>query len=262
MLHSYSRLNSFANCPRQYKYRYIDHLKVIPNQDATNALYLGNAIHTAFETGDMEAGINEYLSHYNVLTDEIINEEIKLRHWIPQVLEVLPPGDCEVEIKTNNFVGYIDRLVPLHTDANGVKHYEVWDYKYCNERSKTRYLDSPQLGLYKYYFELTHPNCVVDRLVYVFIPKVAIRQKHKAKPPETIIEFRQRLQEHMKVSNFIIVPVEYDSAIIPQFESACQSLEQVKNFPKNETRLCDFCDYKEYCQSNEKTDYMIIKKGE
>ena len=256
MLHSYSRLNTFANCPRQYKYRYIDHLKVLPNQDAINALYLGNAIHTALETGDVEAGIKEYLDHYYVITDEIINEEIKLRYLIPKVLELLPPAECEVEIKTNNFVGYIDRLVPTY-EENGVQHYAIWDYKYCNERSKERYLGSPQLGLYKYYFEMTHPNCVVDALKYVFIPKVAIRQKHKAKPPETIIEFRHRLKEHLEASKIEVVSIEYDSAIIPQFEGACQQLEQVKNFPKNHG-LCDWCDYKEYCQSNEQIDYNIL----
>ena len=28
-------------------------------------------------------------------------------------------------------------------------------------------------------------------------------------------------------------------------------------YEKNETKLCDWCDYKEYCQSNGKIDYMI-----
>jgi hypothetical protein len=35
-------------------------------------------------------------------------------------------------------------------------------------------------------------------------------------------------------------------------------LKTVKQFPKNETKLCDWCDYKEFCKSNNQVDWMII----
>lgn len=258
MAFSYSRINCFANCPRQYKYRYLDKFKTLPNQDANNALYLGNAIHKAFETGELEDAITEYKRNYYVLSDEHINEEIKLRELIPKVLELLPPAECEVEIKTEDFIGYIDRLVYLYTDSQGISHYEIWDYKYCNVKSKEKYLKSPQLSIYKYYFEQTHPNCVVDKLKYVFVPKIAIRQKFKAKPPETLTEFRNRLMEHLAASEIEIAEVEFSSVSITDFEQCCQLLTTVENFPKNETRLCDWCEYKEYCQSDGGVDYMIV----
>lgn len=254
MQFSYSRLGCFANCPYQYKLRYIDKLKTIPEQNADNALYLGVAIHEAFETGDVQAAIDSYRANFNQITDAHINEEIKLEYLIPKVLELLPEAECEVEIKTDNFIGYIDRLVYLYTDDNGVKHYEIWDYKYSNPKNQGNYLESEQLHLYKHYFEQTNPNCVVDALKYVFIPKVYIRQKKT----ETIQEFRIRLREHLEACEIKVVSVEFDNAMVTQFEQCCQWLEKVNVYPKSPSRLCDWCQYKEYCQSDGEVDYMII----
>ena len=254
MQFSYSRLGCFANCPYQYKLRYIDKLKTIPDQSADNALYLGVAIHEAFETGSVEAAIKSYRSNYNQLTDAHINEEIKLEILIPKVLALLPKAECEVEIKTKNFIGYIDRLVYLFTDEQGIKHYEIWDYKYSNPRSIDRYLKSGQLHLYKYYFEQTNPNCVVDALKYVFIPKVYIRQKKT----ETVIQFRQRLIKTLEDTEIKIESVDYDSEMVTHFEMCCQELKDVKDYPKNETKLCDWCQYRAYCQSDGEIDWMIL----
>lgn len=258
MRFSYSQLSCFANCPYQYKLRYIDKLKTIPEQNADNALHLGVAIHEAFETGNLEDAINTYRSNYNLITDAHINEEIKLEHLIGKVLEILPEAECEVEIKTDDFIGYIDRLVYLFTDEQGVKHYEIWDYKYCNPKSIEKYLESAQLHLYKYYYELTHPNTVVDALRYVFIPKIQIRQKTKAKPPETLQEFRNRLTEHLEAAEIKVISVDYDETMVTQFQNCCQQLSEVDSYPKTPTKLCDWCQYKAYCESDGKVNYMIL----
>jgi hypothetical protein len=256
MRYSYSRIECWKNCPYQYKLRYIDKLQTLPEQNADNPLYLGTAIHTAFETGKVEDAIKSYRSNYRVITDANITEEIKLEYLIPKVLELLPEAECEVEIKTNDFIGYIDRLVYLFTDEQGIKHYEIWDYKYSN--NVNHYLESGQLHIYKYHFELTHPNCVVDHLRYVFIPKINIRQKLKAKPPETIIEFRNRVREHLEAAEIKIVEIDYDSNRIQEFKDDCKRNACSTTFPKNQTRLCDWCAYKKYCESNGQEDWMII----
>lgn len=251
---SYSKIECFAKCPYQYKLRYLDKLKTLPDQDATNALYLGTAIHLGFETGDVDKAIENYKSNYYVITDLVENEAIKLQYYIPKVLELLPPAICEEELKTDDFIGYIDRLVPLYIDEDGVTHYEIWDYKYANSKNFDKYLESPQLSLYKWYFEKTHENSVVDALRYVFIPKIYISQKKT----ETLWEFRQRLHEHLEASEIKVVEAPYDETTITQFKACCQRLDDVKDFPKNPTRLCDWCNYKGYCHSNGEIDYMII----
>lgn len=252
MKFSYSRLECFANCPYQYKLRYVDKLKTLPDQSASNALYLGTAIHEAFETGNLEDAINSYRSNYYMLTNEHINEEIKLEYLIPRVLELLPEAECEIEISTEDFIGYIDRLVYLYTDKDNIKHYSIMDYKYSNNIN--RYLESKQLHIYKYYFELTHPNTVVDSLYYVFVPKISIRQKKS----ETLHEFRQRLKENLESSEIKIIEIDYDSDSISQFIKCCQQLKTVKSFPKNPTKLCGWCQYQEYCESDGKVDWMIL----
>ena len=251
---SYSRVGCYANCPYQYKLRYLDRLKTLPDQDPTNALYLGTAIHLAFETGSVEKAIESYRSNYYILSDLHINEEIKLEHLIPKVLKLLPEAECEVEISTDDFIGYIDRLEHLYKDENGVDHYAIWDYKYCNPKSTDRYLQSAQLHLYKYYFEQTHPKTVVDELKYVFVPKVAIRQKKT----ETIQQFRQRLAETLEDTEPTVVDVSYNNAIISDFQQCCQHLKIVDEFPKNKTRLCDWCQYQKYCESDSCENWMII----
>lgn len=256
MRFSYSRLGCFTNCPYQYKLRYLDGLKTIPDQNADNALYLGTAIHEAFETGNTDDAIQNYRANFHIITDAHIHEEIKLQYLIPKVLELLPEAECEVEIKTDDFIGYIDRLVYLFTDEQGIKHYEIWDYKYSNNID--HYLESGQLHLYKYYFEKTHPNTVVDALRYVFIPKVSIRQKLKAKPPETLQEFRMRLLEHLEASEIRVIEVDYDESMVTRFQHCCQQMEKVDRFPKNPTKLCNWCQYQKYCESNGEVDYMII----
>lgn len=251
---SYSRVGCFASCPYQYKLRYIDKLKTLPDQDPANPLYLGTAIHEAFEKGSVDAAIESYRSNYYILSDLHINEEIKLEYLIPKVLALLQPAECEIEISTDDFIGFIDRLEHLFTDEQGVEHYRIRDYKYCNPKNTERYLQSAQLHLYKYYFEKTHPNTVVDELEYVFVPKVAIRQKKT----ETIQQFRQRLIETLEVTEPTLVSVSYNNAIISDFDMCCQHLKNVDEFPKNKTRLCDWCQYQKYCESDGREDWMII----
>jgi hypothetical protein len=94
----------------------------------------------------------------------------------------------------------------------------------------------------------------VDTLKYVFIPKINIRQKKD----ETIWEFRQRLQEHLEASTIEVIEIPYDSDSVTDFQTACQQLGVVKNFPKNPTRLCGWCQYQKYCESNGEIDYMIL----
>lgn len=256
MRFSYSRIGCFGNCPYQYKLRYIDKLQTIPDQKPDNALYLGTAIHAAFESGDVEDAIKSYRSNYNIITDANINEEIKLQYLIPKVLELLPDAECEVEIKTDDFIGYIDRLEYLFKDEQDIHHYTIWDYKYSNNIEN--YLKSGQLHLYKYYFEKTHPGCVVDHLKYVFVPKVNIRQKLKAKPPETLQEFRNRLMEHLEASEIKILEVNFDAESIAQFQDCCKIVSKCNEFPKNPTRLCNWCPYQQYCESEGQIDWMII----
>lgn len=243
MRYSYSRLECFSKCPFQYKLRYVDKLKTIPDTNADNALYLGLAIHKGIETGSVEAAIAEYKSHYNVITDENINWIMQLEYQIPRVIELLPTGgEHELGIELDNFVGFIDYVCG---DT-------LYDFKFSN--NVDNYIKSPQLSLYKHFLEQVRPDLKINQLKYIMIPKINIRQKKT----ETIWEFRQRLQEQLEASEIQIVDVPYSQESITQFLGACQLLGEVSNFPKNPTKLCNWCQYQKYCESDGEINWMIL----
>lgn len=248
MKFSYSNISTFSQCPYRWFLQYKERLKTIPETNADNALWLGLGLHKGIETGSAEQGVAEYQSHFNVLTDEIINYSMQLEYQIPRVIEMLPKdGEHELKLETDEFIGFVDYVCG---DT-------LYDFKFSNNIDN--YRKSPQLSIYKYFLEKVRPDIKINHLKYVFVPKVNIRQKHKQTPPETIYEFRERLKEHLDTSEIKIIEVEYDSATISQFLGCCQALKTVDKFPKNPTRLCNWCAYQQYCESNGQIDYMIIK---
>lgn len=243
---SYSRVGCYGQCPQRYKYQYIDRLKTLPDTDAGNALWLGLGLHKGIECG-VEAGLEEYKSHFYMLNDDNINYLMQLEYQIPRVIELLPKGgEHELEVKTDSFVGYIDYV---YEDT-------LFDFKFSNNIDN--YLKSPQLSIYKHYLELVRPDIKINHLKFVFVPKIQIRQKFKANPPETLEEFRGRLREQLEASEIRVVEVDYDSDSVAQFQQCCQHLQTVEEFPKNPTRLCGWCPYQQYCESNGLVDWMII----
>lgn len=245
MRYSYSSISTFAQCPFRWYLHYKEKLKTIPETNADNPLWLGLALHKGIETSSVDACLEEYKSHFNIITDEHVSWMMQLEYQLPKVLEILPPGgEHEVKIETDSFVGYIDYVVG---DT-------LYDFKFSN--NVDNYLKSPQLSIYKAYLEKVRPDIKINHLKYLFVPKVGIRQKLRAKPPETLMEFRTRLVENLNATEIRAIEVDYDASSVHDFEQCCQQLSEVKEFPKNESRLCGWCPYEAYCQRGE--DWMIV----
>ena len=109
---SYSRVSTHKKCPHQFKLRYVDQLETISNADPQNALILGHALHTGIEH-DVRTAVNEYYGAYPIIDDRHVTEAMKLEYLIPKVKEMLPEGEHEVKIETDDFVGYIDLLTTV-----------------------------------------------------------------------------------------------------------------------------------------------------
>ena len=240
----YSAVSTFEQCPYQYKLRYIDHLQTLPSDDPANALIIGTALHKAIET-DIDTAIQEYFDSYPIIDDLHINEEIKLRYLIPKVKEILPQGIHEVQVIDTNFMGTLDLLVPV-SDTE----FDLYDFKYSN--NWMRYMDSRQLHLYKYYYEKTHPDKKIRNMYFIFVPKVAIRQKKT----EDLFQFRQRLLKELDKVEPTPRPIQYDPQKVIDHLELTQVIPQMTEYSKNPTRLCDWCDYKNYCQKGETTDML------
>lgn len=250
MRFSVSRVGCFESCRYQFKLRYLDELETLPNyDDPQNALYLGSALHKGIET-TVEEGIKLYYDSYPVISDLHINEAMKLAYWIPKVKELLPENaEHEVRIELGEqFIGFIDLLVK---NENGT--YDIYDFKYSN--NVDHYMESPQLHVYKQYFEcVTHHK--VNKLFFVFVPKVNIRQKKT----ETVQTFRTRLMEELEKKRVEIREVPYDVKKVIRYFDCIADINACRNFKKNETRLCDWCEFQMYCK--EGIDYMLLPSTE
>lgn len=241
-----SAITQYLKCPYKYKLQYVDRLKTIFNSDPANALAIGTAIHYGAETESIKNMLNNYYSNFNVLTDEQINEAMKLEYLLPQVLDFIKQFEKvehEVPFKIGSFHGTADLLV--HNEDGTV---DLYDYKYSNNIND--YMESPQLHIYKYFLELS--GYKVNKMAFIFIPKTFIRQKKT----EDLYQFRKRLIETLKDMKIQINYLEYDQTKVTNALITAVEMLETKDFKKNPTELCSWCKYKEYCMKG--IDYMIL----
>lgn len=244
---SYSRVECFKKCPYQYKLRYLEGLKTLPDYEPNNALIIGTALHTGIEK-DVKTAIEWYYDQFPVITDQHVEEAIKLEAIIPMCKDILPYGEYERKIESGSFIGYMDLLVPV---SDGI--YDLYDFKYSNNVDS--YLKSGQLHVYKHFFEMTTGQ-KIRKMYFLFAPKVAIRLKKT----ETVDQFRRRLKNELAGKQPILKEIIFDEGKVVEY--LCGSIDSLccETFDKNETKLCDWCEYKQYCY--EGVDYMILPKNE
>lgn len=236
--------------------RYIDQIKTLPPDAADSPLILGDAMHTGIEQG-VEAGISKYFSAFPIITDAHINEEIKLEYWIPRVQAMIPPGAVfEKRLSDEDFIGFIDLTVPApgFHDQPMPDLYDLYDFKYAANAS--RYADSEQLHLYKYWFEKLNPNKKIRNLYYLVIPKVGIKQK----AGETLAAYRTRIEAELEKRSIQLIPVQYDPEKVIHYLLGVKHCMGATQFPENTSFLCGWCEYQDYCKKGE--DYMLLPKNE
>lgn len=249
MQFSHSRIECFRKCKYQFKLRYIDKLKTLPPTDANNALLLGLALHKGIET-DVETAIKEYYNSFPIIDDLVINEALKLENLIPKVKAILPEGYHETKIENPDFVSFLDLITP-----NPDGSFDLYDFKYSNNVKS--YMESGQLHEYKYFYE-SQTGQTIRKMYFVFVPKLQIRQKKT----EDLQQFRTRLMGDLEKAVPQIVEVPFDYTKVIDFYASIKECLETNEFPKNPTRLCDWCDYQKYCESDGKINYNVILPGE
>ena len=264
----YSSIAQYGTCPYQYKLRYVDGIETIFDADPQNALVIGTALHKGIET-DVETAIKEYYASYPIIDDRHVTEAMKLEYLIQEVKKVVPEGEHEVNFQTDDYEGTIDLLVPvgkgIWLDApdgpTECDYYDIYDFKYSN--NVDNYMKSAQLHLYKYFFEQANPGKRIRKLFFVFVPKcnLKIKYKNKTNPrDETIYEFRQRCMEDLKQKEVQVMEVTYDYTKVTEFLRQAIRCANDNEYPKNPSRLCDWCQYNDYCQKG--NDFMLLPKNE
>ena len=254
---SHSRVDCFVKCPFQFKLRYKRKLKTLPNGDPQDALILGHALHTGIEKG-LNAAIDEYYNAYPVIDDRHINEALKLEYWLPKIKEILPDGYHEIKIEDEDFLGFIDLLVPVE-EKEGIEYFDLYDFKYSN--NVDNYMESGQLHEYKYYFEKIYPNMRIKNMYFMFVPKcnLKIKYKNKTNPrDESLSEFRKRIIKDLDDKKIEFVPIEYNSSKVIDFLTNGKHAIECDDYIKCPSRLCDWCEYQRYCESEGKDDLDMV----
>lgn len=238
-------------------------LNTIPDIEPDNALILGTALHTGIEEG-VEQALDFYQSSFPILTDDHIHEMMKLEAMIPKAKALLPPGGTfELPIGDSDFTGFMDYLWPAgwmntrHPSnywGEDVQVFDLYDFKYSNNGKS--YSVSGQLHEYKYWYELTHPGHRIRNMYFLIVPKVKIRQKKT----ETLMQFRDRLQDALKEAEPYLMPVQYDPMKIIGFLTDVKHMVEAADFPKNPNHFCGWCEYQEYCEKG--WNYMLLPKNE
>lgn len=250
----FSTAECFENCPARWFFRYGERLETLESDDPANALKIGTALHRGVET-DVETALHEYFMSYPVITDDHINEAIKLQHWIPKVKEVIPDGLHEVQMQSDWYEGTMDLLVPCTKHDAELPHgqFDLYDFKYSNNQQ--HYMESRQLHVYKYFCEQITGRRIRN-LFFVFVPKVNIKQKKT----ESLEDFRKRIEQEMQELDVEVKQVEYDQQKVIDFMETCMNIQFAQDFPKCQSYLCEWCEYKEYCLKG--NDFMILPKAE
>lgn len=238
--------------------RYLDGITADTPAEADNPLILGTALHTGIERS-LEEALHEYAFSFPIITDEHIHEMMKLETVIPLARSAIPKGGkFEIEIKDDDFHGFIDYLVPMgwmpkdaYTNPYGesVDIFDIYDFKYSNNVSG--YKQSNQLHLYKYFFERDNPGKKIRDMYLVFVPKVSIKQKKT----ETLVEFRQRLKDELSKVEVKIVQIGFNPERVIEFLFGIKAVNEETEFPQEKSYLCRYCEFQEYCEKG--NDYMI-----
>lgn len=248
---SHSRVECFNQCPQKFKFRYVDQLTTIPDDKPDNALFLGTALHTGLEIG-VEEAIQQYYSNYPIITDEHINEAMKLEVMIPKAKQMIPDGLNEVLIDDPDFKGFIDLLVPVGSEG-GISYFDIYDFKYSN--NKQNYLDSDQLHLYKFFYEKNHPLCVIRNMYFLMVPK----SKCKQIKGEDLTSYRQRLPMDLKTLNPELVPIQYDPTKVIRFLLETKAMLETDTYKQHKGFLCRYCEFQTYCEKGE--DFMLLPEN-
>ncbi|AXF39468.1 exonuclease [Paenibacillus phage Wanderer] len=254
---SHSRVNKYETCPRQYQFRYVDKIQVVHGPDADNDMIVGNALHQGAEHGE-KSMLEWYYAQFPIIEDNHVDEMVKLCILLSKLRIFLDSLDGnfrhEYEIDRADFKGFVDLIV-----SNPDGSVDVYDFKYS--KNVSHYLESAQLHLYKYYLE--QEGFKVNRLAFIFIPKLRTMGKYakiKRKKGETVLEFRKRIADAVEPLKIDVRYIDYDFQKVESFWNSISEIQSTSSYPKKPTVLCDWCEYKNYCLEGD--DTMILPKNE
>lgn len=232
----YSAVNDFKTCPFKYSLNWIQHVEVEEELEANNPLLVGTALHRAIET-DFDTAAKEYYQNFNIIDDRHVTEMMKVEVQSRRVKKMIEGSEVlhETKIQDDDFMGTIDLLEDI-----GSGHFNMYDFKYSNNVDS--YQQSPQLTIYKHFYEKTHRRKKIDKMGFIIVPKSNLKQDKG----EDIIMYRRRLLSDLKEP--FIIPVRFDENKLNDYFKTVEEIKHTDAFPRKRNPFCSWCKYKDLCQ--------------
>lgn len=250
--YSHSKLSTFEQCPYKYKLKYIE--RIIPEIEKSIEAHLGTCVHHALEwiynevlNGNiptLDDAIVVYSEKWN--DDEvedflIVKKEFTSKDYFEKGLKLVidyysknyPFEDGTVELEKevkidlgdSTIIGYIDRL------SLGEDEIQIHDYKTANSLPSREKIETDrQLALYSIAIKEKYGEDKKVKLVWHYLAhNVEITS---SRTNEQLEELKKEILD-----------------LICKIESA-------KEFPKCESVLCKWCEYKDICCGEVKDDSL------
>lgn len=234
--YSFSQNRLYNDCPRKYKYRYVDGIKEPTNEN----LELGSAIHKVFELYHvvrLEVAFDWQIIDYDNAILKII--KLKGERYCHQLLQEFSELDIahtdnnhhrEWEVKQDDFVAIIDLV---HKVAEQPHIYALADYKVTKKpKTDASIFDEGQLLIYKYMFYNQDLNrCKPEDIVVHYINILP----YLAPKIITVTEPQQ-------------ISMETCEAV---YNAAMKTKEKILagEFPKKK-KWCNWCYYRDICSKD------------
>jgi putative RecB family exonuclease len=247
--YSHSKISTYENCPFQYKLHYIDKIK--PDYPNTIEAFMGSMIHEALEKlyRDRSEG-----KHNTIIDIKIFFKETWEKNYTKDILVAKPTMKADdyrqmgwqfllnyyntiflhdqleiIGLETEEIMDLPDgsqwhiRIDKLGKDKDG--NYYVCDYK-TNSRMKEQAEadEDRQLAMYSIWVKKKYKDAKSVKLIW-----------HMLAFNETVISERNEKQEE-KLQNEILEKIK-----------TIEKAEKDKIFPKNPSKLCDYCLYRSHC---------------
>ena len=245
-VYSHSRLATYETCPQQYKLRYIDRIELPEGEEGIEA-FLGNRVHETLEKLHKELiltklnSLEELLGYYKDQWEKNWHENVFInkqeftadhyrntgrnaienyykRHYPFNQTKTLAT-EYRLAFKLDNYTirGFVDRL-----SYSGKGVYEIHDYKTSGTLpSQDKFDNDRQLALYQIGVRERFRDVKDIRLIwhYLIFDKEFTSARSDA-----------QLKDLKKEVLFLIKTIEKDTKFEPE-----------------ESNLCDWCEYPEYC---------------
>jgi putative RecB family exonuclease len=246
--YSHSRLETYENCPRQYKLQYLDKVEIEETESVE--AFLGARVHDALEKLYKDVGmtklpsVEEVVSDFDRLWDENWHQGVNIvrseytaenyrelgRKYLTEYYRQHHPFDQSRTIALERLVffpldeekqywirGVIDRLA-VAPDGT----YEIHDYK-TSGRLKTQEEIDKDRQLALYHIALARMWDDVEDVDLVWHYLAFGKELRSRRSPDQLETLKQEVMDLIRI------------------------IEADQDFRPRETALCDWCPYPEYC---------------